>query len=139
MKSDRSRLGFAVFLIGLCLVLGTASLVIGTSGISPLDSMAGIFGQADPIFGKDIGFYLFRLPFYELLRNSLAGLTLMTLTIVAGYVFHIGLAVIVFGLAQHILFIRDLFGVSFANLNQLKKQKLRAKDQLARIMDANGS
>ena len=49
MKSDRSRLGFAVFLIGLCLVLGTASLVIGTSGISPLDSMAGIFGQADPI------------------------------------------------------------------------------------------
>jgi len=33
-----------------------------------------------------------------------------------GYVFHVGLAVIVFGLAQHILFIRDLFGVSWPNL-----------------------
>jgi nitrate reductase gamma subunit len=33
-----------------------------------------------------------------------------------GYVFHIGLAIIVFGLAQHILVIRNLFGVSWPNL-----------------------
>ncbi|MCT8973469.1 hypothetical protein [Microbaculum marinisediminis] len=33
-----------------------------------------------------------------------------------GYVFHIGLAVIVFGLAQHILVWRGLFGVSWPNL-----------------------
>lgn len=33
-----------------------------------------------------------------------------------GYVFHIGLAVIVFGLAQHILFIRGLTGASWPNL-----------------------
>ncbi len=33
-----------------------------------------------------------------------------------GYVFHLGLAVIVFGLAQHILFLRGLFGVSWPNL-----------------------
>lgn len=33
-----------------------------------------------------------------------------------GYVFHLGLAVIVFGLAQHILFLRGLFGVSWPSL-----------------------
>ncbi len=33
------------------------------------------FGRADPIFGKDLGFYLFRLPFYELVQNSFAWLS----------------------------------------------------------------
>jgi nitrate reductase gamma subunit len=33
-----------------------------------------------------------------------------------GYVFHVGLAIIVFGLAQHILFLRGLFGVSWPSL-----------------------
>jgi len=42
----------------------------------------GSFGLADPLFGADVGFYLFRLPFYELLQNSLTGLTLITLLIV---------------------------------------------------------
>lgn len=35
---------------------------------------------------------------------------------VNGYVFHIGLAVVVFGFAQHILFIKGLFGVSWPGL-----------------------
>lgn len=35
---------------------------------------------------------------------------------VNGYVFHIGLAIIVFGLAQHILFLRGLFGFAWPNL-----------------------
>jgi uncharacterized protein len=42
----------------------------------------GAFGQTDPVFGRDIGFYVFRLPFYELIRNSLLGLTLLTLVLV---------------------------------------------------------
>jgi uncharacterized membrane protein (UPF0182 family) len=42
----------------------------------------GAVGQADPIFGKDVGFYLFQLPFYELIQNSLMSLTFMTLLIV---------------------------------------------------------
>ena len=37
-------------------------------------------------------------------------------TTVNGYVFHLGLAIIVFGLAQHILFLKGLFGVSWPNL-----------------------
>ncbi|MEJ2168059.1 MAG: UPF0182 family protein [Desulfobacterales bacterium] len=39
-------------------------------------------GRSDPVFGRDVGFYLFRLPFYELIQNSLLGLTLLILLIV---------------------------------------------------------
>ena len=42
----------------------------------------GTVGQLDPIFSKDIGFYLFQLPFYELIQNSLMSLTFITLLIV---------------------------------------------------------
>ena len=38
------------------------------------------------------------------------------LTTLNGYVFHLGLAIVVFGLAQHILFLRGLFGISWPNL-----------------------
>ena len=38
-------------------------------------------GQPDPIFGKDIGFYLFQLPFYELIQKGMMGLALTTLII----------------------------------------------------------
>ena len=31
----------------------------------------GSFGLPDPLFGADVGFYVFHLPFYELLQNSL--------------------------------------------------------------------
>jgi uncharacterized protein len=43
----------------------------------------GSFGQTDPIFGRDVGFYIFQLPFYELLRNSLLGLAILTLVVSA--------------------------------------------------------
>ena len=39
----------------------------------------GSFGLSDPLFGVDVGFYLFHLPMYELLQSSLTGLTLVTL------------------------------------------------------------
>jgi uncharacterized membrane protein (UPF0182 family) len=41
----------------------------------------GSFGFSDPIFGVDLGFYLFRLPFYQLLQSSIVPLT--TLAIIA--------------------------------------------------------
>jgi uncharacterized protein len=50
----------------------------------------GAVGQLDPIFGKDIGFYLFRLPFYELIQNSLMSLTFITLLIVTIVYFYFG-------------------------------------------------
>ena len=42
----------------------------------------GSFGLSDPLFKVDVGFYLFRLPFYELLQSSLTALTLITLVAV---------------------------------------------------------
>jgi hypothetical protein len=41
----------------------------------------GSFGIADPLFGIDIGFYIFRLPFYELLQGSITVLTVAALAI----------------------------------------------------------
>ena len=35
------------------------------------------FGLADPIFKCDVGFYVFRLPFYQLLQSSLIFLTVL--------------------------------------------------------------
>jgi hypothetical protein len=40
------------------------------------------FGQADPQFGADLGFYMFRLPFWELLNSWLFNLGVLTLILV---------------------------------------------------------
>jgi uncharacterized membrane protein (UPF0182 family) len=42
----------------------------------------GSFGVSDPLFGVDVGFYLFHLPFYALLQSSLMLLTVFALAIV---------------------------------------------------------
>ena len=44
------------------------------------------FGTADPIFGHDIGFYVFVVPFLELVQNAVLAATLMgTAAVVAAY------------------------------------------------------
>ena len=48
----------------------------------------GSFGLSDPLFGVDVGFYVFHLPFYELMQNSLTLLTVLTLAaVILTYVF----------------------------------------------------
>ena len=48
----------------------------------------GSFGVSDPLFGVDVGFYLFHLPFYSLLQTSLMLLTVLALAaVVLTYVF----------------------------------------------------
>ena len=48
----------------------------------------GSFGVSDPLFGVDVGFYLFHLPFYQLLQTSLMLLTVLALAaVVLTYVF----------------------------------------------------
>ena len=48
----------------------------------------GSFGVADPIFGVDVGFYVFRLPFYLLLQGSLVFLTVLAIVgVVAPYAY----------------------------------------------------
>jgi uncharacterized membrane protein (UPF0182 family) len=42
----------------------------------------GSFGLEDPLFSTDVGFYVFKLPFLELVQNGLAGLVLFTFVVV---------------------------------------------------------
>ncbi|MDR3555764.1 MAG: UPF0182 family protein, partial [Syntrophobacteraceae bacterium] len=51
----------------------------------------GPFGLSDPLFGVDVGFYLFRLPFYEVLQRGLTALTLITLLAVLVFYLYFGL------------------------------------------------
>ena len=45
------------------------------------------FGTADPIFNRDIGFYMFSLPFWEFVRNWLSfAITLITVVVAAIYI-----------------------------------------------------
>jgi hypothetical protein len=37
------------------------------------------FGQTDPVFGLDIGFYIFKLPFYELIQSLLSAILWLAL------------------------------------------------------------
>ncbi|MDP6389499.1 MAG: UPF0182 family protein [Alphaproteobacteria bacterium] len=39
------------------------------------------FGQAEPIFGRDIGFYLFELPFLEVLQNAATSIVFVVLAL----------------------------------------------------------
>jgi uncharacterized membrane protein (UPF0182 family) len=50
----------------------------------------GVFGQTDPIFHLDIGFYLFRLPFYNLLQDGIASLTFFLLLVTIGAYAYVG-------------------------------------------------
>lgn len=46
------------------------------------------FGSADPVFGHDIGYYLFQLPFWELIQTSLTVLAFLVIALLtAMYVF----------------------------------------------------
>ena len=41
------------------------------------------FGASDPIFGRDVGFYLFQLPFWELIQTTLTVLAFLTTALLA--------------------------------------------------------
>jgi uncharacterized membrane protein (UPF0182 family) len=51
----------------------------------------GLFGETDPIFHLDIGFYLFRLPFYQLIQNGSTALTFFVLLITIGAYLYVGI------------------------------------------------
>jgi len=51
----------------------------------------GSFGLSDPLFGADAGFYVFRLPFYELLQSSLTTLAVIALLAVLACYAYFGL------------------------------------------------
>jgi hypothetical protein len=73
-----------VFAIDFAIVV--LSLIFAMSVSSQWDTYlrfryGGSFGVADPLFGIDLGFYVFRLPFYELVQGSITVLTVSALAI----------------------------------------------------------
>jgi uncharacterized membrane protein (UPF0182 family) len=75
-----------VFTIDFAIVV--LSLLFALSVSSQWDTFlrfryGGSFGIADPLFGVDLGFYVFRLPFYELLQGSITVLTAAALAILS--------------------------------------------------------
>jgi uncharacterized membrane protein (UPF0182 family) len=78
------------------LVSAGVALVFATGFYAEWDTYlrfryGGSFGVSDPLFGVDVGFYVFHLPFYELLQSSLTLLTVLTLGIVLSIYVFLGL------------------------------------------------
>jgi uncharacterized membrane protein (UPF0182 family) len=88
LDAARARWLSAVKIVpALIVAIGFGALFYGGWDTYLRFRFGGSFGLADPIFGKDVGFYVFRLPFYQLIQNSLNGLTGLTLVLVAlGYI-----------------------------------------------------
>ena len=77
---------------GVLLLLALAiALVIGFFHYNQWDTLllywwSGPYGQTDPIYGRDIGFYLFELPLYESLQDSLLTVSLIaSILLLVGY------------------------------------------------------
>lgn len=80
------RLPDTLFLLALAIALVFGFIHYGQWDALLLYWWAGPYGQADPIYNSDIGFYLFELPFYELLQNSLLATSLIAFVLVfVGY------------------------------------------------------
>ena len=82
--ADVGRPAFWILLgIGALVALGLGGLALGGWDTVQLFMHRVPYGQTDPTFGKDIGFFLFELPFYRLLQSYANTLLLMTLVTVA--------------------------------------------------------
>ena len=86
----------AVFKLATAAIAAVAALIFALIFYAQWDTYlrfryGGSFGLSDPLFGVDAGFYLFRLPFYELLQGSLTALALITLLAVLAFYAYFGL------------------------------------------------
>jgi uncharacterized membrane protein (UPF0182 family) len=73
-----------VFVMDIAILLVSLLFALGVTG--QWDTVlrflyGGSFGIADPLFGVDLGFYIFRLPFLEMLQGSVTVLTIAALAI----------------------------------------------------------
>ena len=81
-----NRMPGALLLLALAIALAFGFIHYSHWDTLLLYWWAGPYGQADPIYGRDIGFYLFELPFYELLQNSLLAASLISsILLLVGY------------------------------------------------------
>lgn len=85
LKSDKiihNSMKAFTFIMG-----GFISIAISSSSWLPLQMyINGLsFSQTDPIFNKDISFYIFKLPFYELVLNIVIVLTILLAVLTVGF------------------------------------------------------
>ena len=94
-----ANLGFQISPVVLKIAMGTiaavAALIFALIFYGQWDTYlrfryGGSFELSDPLFGVGVGFYLFRLPFYELLQGSLVALALITLLAVLVFYAYFG-------------------------------------------------
>ena len=83
-------------MLDIALASAAAALLFGASFYGEWDTYlrfryGASFGVSDPLFGVDVGFYLFHLPFYELLQSSLMFLAALALGLVFIIYFSFGL------------------------------------------------
>jgi len=85
----RGGLAFSprLMMVDIALASAAAALLFGAAYYAEWDSFirfrfGGTFGVSDPLFGTDVGFYVFRLPFYELLQTSVTLLSALALMLV---------------------------------------------------------
>ena len=72
----------------LSLIVGLVSGIIASGALADklaIFNNAGFFGNTDPIFAIDIGYYIFTLPFIQTLLLFLIGFFIITLAYVALY------------------------------------------------------
>lgn len=69
--------------VALLVALAMGGLILGGWDTIQLFIHRVPYGQVDPTFGKDIGFFLFELPFYRLIQSFANSLLLVALALVA--------------------------------------------------------
>lgn len=118
-------------IIGIAVIAGIiGSAIIQGVGWEPLLKLLNYenFGQTDPFFNMDISFYMFVLPFLEMIINILLGLAFFMLVIVAAAYsvfhiyrmnrsaqFHLGLTIVIIGLLLAGTHLLSPFGTLLTN------------------------
>ncbi len=83
-RGPRVKISTAIMLLVLMFVTFIVALTMASEAASKWMTTlsylnATPFGLEDPIFGRDVGFYVFKLPFFRFLLNWLMGLVVVTL------------------------------------------------------------
>jgi uncharacterized membrane protein (UPF0182 family) len=74
----------AIVIVSLGIAWMAANIFFGEWDTYLRFRFGGSFGMADPLFGMDVGFYVFQLPFYRLLQTGIMLLTVITTLAVGG-------------------------------------------------------
>ena len=73
---------WSLLAVAILVALGVGGAMVGGWNTIQLFLHRAPYGQVDPTFGKDIGFFLFELPFYRLIQSVANALLFVTLALV---------------------------------------------------------